>query len=199
MMERRMAVPLAALGTMLWVMTGVGQAAPRGVAGPDRQFMMKAAQGGIAEVKLGQLASKKAAMPEVKQFGQHMVQDHTQANQELKELAASKGVKLPKDVGPEHKKAASGLMRLSGAAFDRKYMGTMVEDHVKTVALFQKEAQNGKDAETKAWAAQKLPALQEHLRMAQGLAANLAGNGDASDGGMSGHGAAGQRQGTTGR
>src|SRR5947209_8753678 len=42
----------------------------------DKQFLMKATEGGMAEVQLGTLATQKGG-PEVKEFGQKMVDDHT--------------------------------------------------------------------------------------------------------------------------
>src|SRR4051812_20462780 len=52
--------------------------------GSDHTFVTKAAQGGLAEVKLGQLATQKASSSDVKAFGQQMVDDHSKANDELK-------------------------------------------------------------------------------------------------------------------
>ena len=64
----------------------------------DRNFLMKAAQGGMAEVDLGQLASQRASDPQVKQFAERMVADHGKANDQLKQIASSKNVTLPTDV-----------------------------------------------------------------------------------------------------
>src|SRR5207237_946016 len=50
----------------------------------DRTFVTNAAEGGMAEVELGQLATNKATNPDVKQFAQRMVTDHGKANDELK-------------------------------------------------------------------------------------------------------------------
>src|SRR3954453_6181141 len=66
-----------------------------GVQGSDRKFMDTAAQGGMAEVELGQLAQQNAQSQQVKDFGQRMVTDHSKANDQLKQLAAQKGVSLP--------------------------------------------------------------------------------------------------------
>ncbi|MEA2417771.1 MAG: putative rane protein, partial [Thermoanaerobaculia bacterium] len=75
----------------------------------DQEFMNKAAQGGMAEVMLGQTASSKGTSPDVKNFGNRMVSDHGKAGDELKQLAQTKGVTLPSDVDDESKKMADKL------------------------------------------------------------------------------------------
>lgn len=137
--------------------------------GSDSTFVTKAAVGGLAEVKLGQLATQKAASPDVKQFGQQMVDDHGKANDELKQLAAGKGITLPTSLDKKHKQTYSHMSRLTGQNFDHAYAADMVKDHQKDVSEFEKEATSGTDPDVKAWAAKTLPTLQEHLRMAQSL------------------------------
>src|SRR5205823_909236 len=75
--------------------TQVGSANSGQLTGSDREFVRKAAEGGLAEVELGQLATQKASSPDVKQFGQRMVNDHTKANDELKEVAQKQGISIP--------------------------------------------------------------------------------------------------------
>ena len=133
----------------------------------DEAWVMKVAQGGMAEVELGKLAVEKASADNVKQFGQRMVDDHSKANDELKTLAAGKKITLPADMGPQEKALRDRLAKMSGAAFDRAYMKAMVDDHVKDVAAFRMESKSGKDPEVKAWAAKTLPTLEEHLKMAR--------------------------------
>lgn len=143
------------------------------VSSADTEFMNKAAQGGMAEVELGKMASTKAQNAEVKQFGQQMTADHTRANNELKTLAAGKNVTLPTDVGATHKATMDKLSKLSGAEFDREYVKAMVEDHEKDVAEFQKQADGGTNADVKAFAAKTLPTLKMHLEMIKGMQSKL--------------------------
>ncbi len=133
------------------------------VSSAESKFMNEAAQGGMAEVKLGELAASKGATPEVKAFGQRMLTDHTKANDELKSLAAAKNVTLPTDVNSEQKAMYDKLSKLSGAAFDSSYVKGMVEDHEKDVADFQKQSDGAADADVKAFAAKTLPTLKSHL------------------------------------
>jgi putative membrane protein len=149
--------------------------AGRGIARPDqapgRKFMTEAAMGGIAEIEGGQLAAKKATMPQVKAFGQRMVQDHGKANEELKRIASAKGVQLPAQLNRKHRGDLDRLAKLSGADFDREYMQHMVKDHKHDIAEFQKAAKDLKDAEIKQFASSTLPTLEEHLRLAEQAAA----------------------------
>lgn len=141
----------------------------------DKDFMMKAADGGMTEVAMGQLALKQASSNEVKQFAQRMVDDHSKANDQLKELAAKKGVTLPMEPSAKHKMAMDKMAKMSGADFDREYMRDQVKAHDMTVSLFEKEARSGRDAETKAWAEQTLPTLREHQTMAKDMAGKMGG------------------------
>ena len=142
----------------------------------DQTFAMKAAQGGLAEVQLGQLAAQKASNPDVKAFGQKMVDDHQKANDQLKEAAAKNNIALPTEPSAKDKAEAARLEKLSGAAFDKAYMMHMVADHKKDVAEFQREAKSGQDEQIKGFAQQTLPTLQEHLKMAQETQGKLKGS-----------------------
>jgi putative membrane protein len=133
----------------------------------DHKFAMAAAMGGMMEVEMGRLAAQKGASDEVRQFGQRMVDDHTKANEELMQLASSKGMTLPTASDPKHQAEMRKLSALSGERFDREYVKMMVKDHKKDVGEFQKEAARGADPELKAFAARTLPTLQEHLQMIQ--------------------------------
>ena len=141
----------------------------------DRQFIDKAANDGLAEVKLGQLASEKASSPEVKQFAQRLVQDHTKANNQLKQIAQAEGVRVEDDLESKHRKVQDQLSKLSGEAFDRAYMEHMVEDHQKAVKLFEKHSKDASNPQVKQFASSTLPTLQEHLREAQRLQAEVGG------------------------
>ncbi|MDQ3634032.1 MAG: DUF4142 domain-containing protein [Acidobacteriota bacterium] len=126
------------------------------------KFMTEAAQGGMAEVKLGKLAAEKAQNPEVKAFGKLMVEDHSKANNDLKEVAKKKNFTLPTDVNEDQKESYDELAKLSGKDFDAKYVEMMVDDHKKDVNAFQEQADDGEDAAVKAFAAKTLPTLKSH-------------------------------------
>ena len=124
-------------------------------------------QGGLAEVELGQLAAQKATSPQVKAFAERMVTDHSQANQDLMQVAKSLNIDLPTQMDAKQKSEMERLRDMSGGAFDTAYMQRMVQDHKKDVSEFQKQAKSGTDPSLKGFAQKYLPTLQEHLQMAQ--------------------------------
>ncbi|MDQ3712135.1 MAG: DUF4142 domain-containing protein [Acidobacteriota bacterium] len=140
------------------------------VTGGDLAFMNDAAPGGMAEVELGKMAAKQASSNDVKQFGQKMVEDHSKANDELKQLAAQKKVMLPPGVMPAHKQLMEKLSKLSGADFDKEYVKAMVEAHEKDVAAFENVSKTAADADVKAFATKTLPTLKMHLEMIKAMA-----------------------------
>jgi len=151
----------------------------------------------MAEVKLGQLAEEKGSSPAVKNFGRRMVQDHSKANNELKDVTSKENIPLPNEMDKSDQATYDRLSKLSGDAFDRAYARDMVKDHSKDVSEFQKEAKNGKDESIKNFAAQTLPTLQNHLDQARQMEqavnqsltnGNRSGTGNTGYGGSSGSG-----------
>ncbi len=133
----------------------------------DQEFVTQAAQASLAEVQLANLAQQRASSDEVKEYARKMVQDHTKANNELKQLAAQKQLTVPTTLDAKHQAAKAQLSGLSGEPFDNTYMSLMQQDHANVVALFQQQSNQGQDADLKNWAAKMVPTLQAHGEMAQ--------------------------------
>ena len=128
----------------------------------DKGFVDKAATGGMAEVKLSKLAMDKGQSTEVKQFARKMVEDHTKANMELKQIAEKQDITVPTTLDEKHQKIYDKLLKLDGASFDKEYMHAMTVDHDETVKLFKEQAKNGQDPELKSFAMKTLPVLEKH-------------------------------------
>ena len=145
------------------------QSAAQQTQNPDNDFVMKAADGGMLEVSLGQLALKKGESKKVKDFAKMMIDDHTKVNGELMTLAKKKNVGIPAELSSTKKMMSDSLTSQSGNQFDMLYMNMMLASHEETIGLFQDEATGGKDADLKKWANSKIPALKHHLEMAKKL------------------------------
>ena len=153
----------------------IGIAHAEDLAKSDQAFVKKAAMGGMAEVEAGKIAAQKGSSDQVKQFGQMMVDDHGKANDQLKQIAASKGLTIA-DTDPKAEAETKQLSKLDGTAFDKKYAKMQVKDHDDTVKLFQKEASSGKDADLKKFASDTLPILQTHMNKANQLVSTTSGS-----------------------
>jgi putative membrane protein len=135
---------------------------------PDAEFAQKAAHGGAKEVTEGKFAAAKTKNADVKALANRLVTDHTAANKELTALMKTKHIAAGSPT-----KEPEPWRTQTGAAFDRAWVDHVIEDHQKDIAEFEKEANSGTDAELKAWASGKLPALREHLKMAQDAKATI--------------------------
>ncbi len=129
----------------------------------DKKFVKDAALGGMTEVELGKLAAQKASSDAVKQFGQKMVDDHTKANDELKQIASKESISVPDSLDSKHQSRIDKLAKLSGPDFDKAYIKDQVKDHQSDVTDFKNEAQYGSDPNVKQFATSTLPTLEEHL------------------------------------
>jgi putative membrane protein len=135
----------------------------------DKKFVKESALGGMTEVELGKLAAQKASSDAVKQFGQRMVDDHSKANDQLKEAAGKSNIEVPASLDSKHQSRIDKLSKLSGPAFDKAYVKDQVKDHKRDVDDFKSEAQNGSDPNVKQFAMQTLPTLEAHLNAVKDL------------------------------
>ena len=142
---------------------------PPAIAEKDARFAVDAANGGMAEVQLGEMAQNKSTNPGVKEFGKMMLTDHSKANDELKMIAAGKNITLPAAPGDEMQKVAADLSSKNGADFDKAYIKQMVEDHKKTIRLFENAQQDVQDNDIRAFAVKTLPVLRSHLKHIESL------------------------------
>jgi putative membrane protein len=165
-----MEIPMKKLS---WILASAGVALPIALFAadnPDATFYKRAAEGGIAEVQMGQLAQDKSSTQSVKDFGAMMIKDHSAANEKLKAIAAGKGIKLPTSPSVMQRASKTKLEVLSGNTFDKSYIKGMVEDHQEDIKEFQQEVSGGQDPDAKAFAATTLPTLKAHLKKIQEIA-----------------------------
>lgn len=139
----------------------------------DTLFAQLAAESGLSEVTFGQLAVDRAARPAVRDFASRMVNDHSAANDQLAGLAKTGGIPLSDALNAEHQGELEHLQTLEGADFDLAYMQRQVAEHQKATTLLLWEIGSGQDGELQRFAAATLPTILEHLRMAQGIVADL--------------------------
>jgi len=136
----------------------------------DQKFVRAAASGGMLEVRLGELAQQKAQSEEVKEFARMMVEDHTQGNKQLMQVAQAANIPVPSEMKPSHRAVYEELSQLEGAEFERAYVYGQVADHQKMILKHRDAAAELQNPQLKQLAAQMLPKLQRHYQHAAQLA-----------------------------
>lgn len=148
---------------------------PQDNAGPnhftmaDKHFIKAAAEGGMAEVKLGQLAADKGGTDAVKDFGSKMVKDHSALNDAMKPFVEQAGMTAPTSLNAKDQALYDRLNGLHGAAFDSAYTSAMLKDHMKDKADFDKEAASTKNEAFRDALKQGDQTITMHLAMVKKL------------------------------
>src|ERR1700746_1233015 len=136
----------------------------------DKTFVHEARAANLAEAELGKLAEQKAAAPAVKEFGRWMATDHGFANKRLAAILREEHETLQPTLTVEQRQLKQKLEGLTGAQFDQEYVQHMLQDHEKTVPVFEKEAKEGHNLRIKTYAQDLTPVLAQHLAEVKELA-----------------------------
>lgn len=137
----------------------------------DREFIQESVTGGKAEEALGQIASQKSSLDEVRDFGSRMIEEHSELNRNLVALAKTDGVTISEELPTEKTKEIERLRLLPEAEFNREYTSKMVSDHQKNIARFETRAKETDDQEFKRELQKALPVLRGHLIHAEKIKA----------------------------
>jgi putative membrane protein len=135
----------------------------------DQDFVNMAAQTDMLEAHLGQMAAGQSSSPDVKTYAQMLVTDHTADYQQLQSMAANDNLTVPTALDAAHNRMIAPFDNLKGAAFDSRYIHTMIAGHTEAIGVYTKESTRAEGADIKAYAAATLPTLQKHLDGAKDL------------------------------
>lgn len=137
--------------------------------GVDTAFVSDGIKGDTAEVAIGQLAASKGASQGVRDFGNMLITDHGAHKQKLINLANSADIAVPTEPADSGHAQVEKLQKLSGAAFDKALLETLIGNHKKGIAKNEAQVKSG-DPQTAKLAQETLPVLKKHLATAEGLA-----------------------------
>jgi len=170
----RSLVSLFAVGALVTLPAFAQLKSDQKIDNADAAAMKQLAQANVNEIEAGKAAASRAQSPDVKQFAQKMVDDHTQMLNDLKSLAQKKSVSLPESASLKDKAQMALMERSSGADFDKKYMEEMVKDHRKDLKEVQDLSAKAKDPEFRAAVQKASGKISEHLQLAQRIAGTSA-------------------------
>lgn len=135
----------------------------------DAQFVVKAGECDLAEINIGRIAAQRASRPEIRQFANQLVQDHTANLNRLNEMANRNRWKVAERMDQEHQQLFQKLAGMQGQDFDREFVSKMVDGHKKVAEMYQNASQNCKNADLKSFATQTLATIRQHEQAVQRL------------------------------
>lgn len=164
------ALVVAAMAFPALAQTPRNSATPGQVSQNTQEFVKKAAIGDMYEIQSSKMVIDRAQGGEFKAFAQKIVDDHTKSSNELKGIVQKmQGVEVPSQLDAKHKQMIDQLQAASGARLERQYKDQQISAHNEAISLFESYSKDGDNAELKSFAQKTLPALKQHLQMAQNL------------------------------
>ena len=133
-------------------------------------YVEMAAASDLFEIQSGTMAGQKAQSPAVRQFGQMLVQHHTQTTAQLTAAATAAGTPPTPDLMPMQQTMLAQLRDASGAEFDRTFARLQVQAHEMALALHSNYSTNGDTPSLRATASAAVPIIQQHLNQARSMA-----------------------------
>lgn len=130
-------------------------------------FVQEAASGGMMEVQLGNIAQKNSNNMAIKNYGKMLADDHSSANDKLKDIANKKNITVPNTVTSDQQNKIDKLSKETGTTFDKDFISMAVDDHQNDIDKFKKAEDNIQDPDLKDFIAKTLPTLQKHLDKAK--------------------------------
>ena len=145
-----------------------GTSAFAGVPVSDQtaMFISKSAASSAFEIESSKMALGKSRNPQIRDFAQKMIADHSKAANEMKSILMAEHLP-PAPHGFDDKQIAmlNKLHGERGSKFDAQYIAEQEKAHVQAVNLFSMYADHGDNRDLKKFAAQTTPVLEQHKRM----------------------------------
>jgi len=139
----------------------------------DNNFLVKAASCENAEIEIAKLADKHSSSEKVKEFAAQIIKDHQKSYDKLAEVIKTHKIGVVAGFEKDTKAEMDRLSKLNGAAFDREFIDWAIKTHKDGIVIFEAQANDGKDADSRSFAANALPTLREHLKRAEKLSKSI--------------------------
>jgi len=134
----------------------------------ERDLAMTIEQSHLGEFDLARLAKQQANGRDVKSYADMIEDDHSGALKDVQKVMTNNGMPESTHSRPaEGQEKLATLQKMSGAAFDREFMNTMVSGHQKTLDELRSAQTSVQNADLKDYINDLIPKVQKHLEKAQ--------------------------------
>jgi putative membrane protein len=135
-------------------------------------FIQNASEASLAEIEASTLAKKISKNPRIAKFADMLIIHHTQLGGELKQLQSQSQVNFADTISLDAQKNIAELAKKNGEDFDRGYINMMINDHKKTITLFN-NARSKKPDPIDDFVKKNLSAIEAHLDSAKKIEKSL--------------------------
>ncbi len=136
-------------------------------------FVQAVAASDLLEINLGTMAMAQADAQTVKDFGHRMVTNHTAIQVIIGKIAVAQEITLPTEIAADDTSIVTTLEALSGDDFDKAYLAYLADENPKVLAMYRWQYDNCTDPTVKPFAAQTMPIIGTHARLAEALNAEV--------------------------
>lgn len=139
-----------------------------------QNYVMYASNADLFEIEAARLAMLRARDPMVKQFAEHMLQQHAMTTNKLTAAARQANVTpTAPSLTPHLREKLTELQSASDTAFDERYMVAQVEAHERALRLHHHYAQNGDQPALRTASSETVRAVEQHLAEARRISGQL--------------------------
>ena len=139
----------------------------------DNEFIREVAADNMLEVRLAQLAESKGQSSAVKQLAARIAADHNRLQDDWLAMASRNGQQIKPGFGKHHKVKLDQLQKLSGRAFDRAYITTVVRNHKDYIDYFEREGRSAHSTQVREFVNRDLPTLRSDFTQAKQVGAQI--------------------------
>jgi putative membrane protein len=133
----------------------------------DKKFIHEVAADNMLELQMAQLAGRKAESSSVKRFAEQVASDHERMQSDWVGMASRNGYNFQPGMGKNHQAKLNKLQNLSGQAFDRAYITTVVQDHKNYIDYFEKEGRAAHSSQVRQLVDRDVATLRSHFTQAK--------------------------------
>lgn len=139
-----------------------------------RNFILRAINDGQASEQAALYVASKTTNNDVRSYAALMGQEQGKDNEQLRRIAAKRGIETPNDPESATRQQLDQLREMGkGAQLDQAFLQQFgIDAQASAIALFERQAGQGEDKELKQYAAQVLPKLRSYYRQAKALQKN---------------------------
>lgn len=132
----------------------------------EKLFVLDSSIDNMREQQIAKLIQQKAQNQQVKQFAKDLEQHHSQAQQQLQQVAQAMNIQLPQQLPEIQQEKIRVLEAMPADKLEKQFIVDQRAGHAKDILECEAMSQTAENQQLKQYAQQTLPVLQQHEQTA---------------------------------